>query len=58
MPDALTAEREARLREVAQLRAEKDAWIARLERENEQLRKDIKQLKEIRDAILSKTQYD
>jgi hypothetical protein len=36
--DALTAEREARIREVAELRVQKDAWIARLEAENERLR--------------------
>jgi ATP-dependent protease Clp ATPase subunit len=35
--DVLMAEREARIREVAELRAQKDAWIARLEVENERL---------------------
>jgi DnaJ-class molecular chaperone len=34
----LTAERGARIREVAELREQKDAWINRLEAENERLR--------------------
>jgi hypothetical protein len=38
MLDALIAEREARIREVAELREQKDAWINRLEAENERLR--------------------
>jgi DnaJ-class molecular chaperone len=36
--DALTAEREARIREVAELREQKDAWINRLEAESERMR--------------------
>jgi hypothetical protein len=42
--DALTAEREARIREVAELRVQKDAWIARLEAENERLRVVLKRI--------------
>jgi hypothetical protein len=37
----LTAEREARIREVAELRAQKDAWIAGLETENDRLRRAL-----------------
>jgi hypothetical protein len=42
--DALTAEREARIREVAELREQKDAWINRLEAENERLRVVLKRI--------------
>jgi len=43
---ALAAEREARIREVAELRTVKDAWVAALTAENMQLRDRLAQLQE------------